>query len=78
MLGPPGLGRFAQHSASVFRTDIPPARGAKTYGRSLDRFRREPSARNVEQLDREIEEDFGWKARLSHYTPESSGPSRTE
>ena len=76
MLGPPGLGGLAQHSTSLFRTDVPPPRGTKTDRRPLDRFRREPSARNIQQFDREIEEDFWWQARLTHHAPEASRSSR--
>jgi hypothetical protein len=78
MLRPSSVRRFAQQAASFFRADIPPARGTKTDGRSRDRFGREPSAGDIEQLDGEIEEDFWRKARLPHDTPESSGPSRPE
>jgi hypothetical protein len=55
-----------------------PARGPKTNGRSLDRFRREPTTREVQQLDGEVEERFRWKARLPHHAPESSGSAGTE
>jgi len=78
MFGPPRLGRLAQQSASLFRTDVPPARGPQTNRRSLDRLWGEPAARNVQQLKGEIEEDFWRKARLAHHAPESGRSSRTE
>ncbi len=78
MLRPPGLRRFAQQPASFFRTDIPPACSTETDRRSVDRFRREPSAGNVKQLNREIEEDFRRKTGLAHDAPESSDPPRPE
>jgi hypothetical protein len=78
MFGPPSLGRLPQQSASLFRAHIPPARGAETHSRSLDGFRRESTAREVEQFDGEIEESFRWKARLTHHAPEPSRSAGTE
>src|SRR5437773_7575514 len=67
MFGPPGLGRLAQRSASLFRTHVTPTRSAETNRRSLDRCRREPATCDVEQFDREIEQDFWRQARLPHH-----------
>jgi hypothetical protein len=78
MLGPPSQRRLAQQSASLFRTHVTPARRTETNRRSLDRCRREPATRDVEQFDREIEQDFWRQARLPHHAPESSGSPRTE
>jgi len=78
MFGPPGLGRLAQQSASLFRTHVTPTRSAETNSRSLEWCRREPATCDIEQFDREIEQDFWRQARLPHHAPQSSRPSRTE
>jgi hypothetical protein len=78
MFSPPGLGRLAQHSTAFFGTDVSPPRGTQTDSHPFDRFWREPAARDIEQFNREIEEDFRRKTRLSHDAPKSSGPPRPE
>ena len=66
MLGPPGLGGLAERLAADLRTDVPPARGAKTNSLPFYRRWRELSAGDVEHLQREIDQDLRGKSALSH------------
>lgn len=66
MLCPPGLGSLPERLAADLRTDVPPARGAKTNSLPFYWRWRELSAGDVEHLQREIDQDLRGKSALSH------------
>lgn len=67
MLRPPGLDGPPQDAASLCGADVPPARGAERDGCLTEGRSREFSARDVDELDREIEKDFWRQASLAHH-----------
>ena len=75
---PASLRRASKDLAAFFRADIPPSRRAQADGGALDRRRRELAAREIEDLDGQVEQRLRWKTRLAHDAPESRGPARTE
>lgn len=70
-LGPARLRRFSQRSAALLGTYVPPARGAKADGRSVNGFWRESSTRDVEELNRQIEERLRREACVAHQAAQS-------
>jgi hypothetical protein len=59
----------AQRLAALFRTDVSPARGTKTNGLTFYGLRSESfQTRDVEHLQRKIEQHLWRKACLSHDT----------
>ncbi len=78
VLGPARLGRFSERFAALLGTDMAPPRRAQTDRRSMDRFRREFSAGEVQELEREIEEDLRRKTRVTHHASQPRGAARPE
>lgn len=66
LLGPPRLDGATHHLAALLGADIAPACSTQPDCLSLYRIDHEPSARYVENLEREIEERFGWEIGLAH------------
>jgi len=78
MVRPSRPRRLAHRLASLFGTDIPPTRGAKTDRRSVNRFGSELSTRDIEEFDREVKEDFRRKACMPHQAPQARSPPGTK
>ena len=78
VLGPPRLGCVSEGLAPLFRADIAPTRGAEANGLSLYWRRREFAAREIEHLQREIEQDLWRQSTLSHDAPKRHGSSDAE
>lgn len=75
MLGPPRLSGVSQSLAPFFRADIAPTRGAEANSLPLYWRRREFSARDVEHLQREIQQDLRRQSTLSHDASKRHGSS---
>ena len=76
--GPARLRRFSEGLAALFGADIAPARRAKTNSCSPDRLRREFPARDIEELNRKIEQDLRWQTGLTHHAAEPRRATRAE
>ena len=76
--GPACLGGPTERLAAFLRADIPPARGAQADSLPFNwRWRKFP-ARDVEHLQREIEQDLGRQSTLSHDASKRHGSSDAE
>lgn len=75
VFGPSSLCGSPQKLTSLFGADIAPARSAQADRRSMDRFWRQFPARNVEELEGEIEQDLGRKTRVTHDAAKPGGPA---
>ena len=69
-LGPPGLRGLPQSLASFLGTDVAPTSSAEANGLPFYWRRGEFSARDVEHLQCEVEEDLRRKSGLSHDSAE--------
>lgn len=78
VFGPSGLRRASEDPAAFFRTDIPPSRRTQTDGDALNGRWRQFTARQVEHLDREIQQRLWWETGLAHDAAQSRGPARTK
>ena len=78
MLFPPRERSPSEDNASLLRRDVPPSRRAQTNGRTPYRRRREFPARDVQQLETEVEQGFWRQTRVSHQPPEHRASSRSE
>jgi hypothetical protein len=67
-----------QGLAPVLGTDIAPPRRSQADGRSLNRRRRQLSARKIQYFNRQIEQGLGWETRLAHHAFEARGASDAE
>jgi hypothetical protein len=75
LLGPARLSGLPQRFAPFLRADVAPARGAKANCLPIQRCWREFPARDVEELQREIEHDLHWQSALTHDAPKRQGSS---
>jgi hypothetical protein len=75
---PSRLRRFAHDATAFFGTDVTPTRRAEADCGSLDRLGGELSTGEIEHFDRQIEQDFRWKARVTHEAPEARRAPRAQ
>jgi hypothetical protein len=75
---PSCLRRLAHHSAALLGADVAPPSRAEADSGSLDWFRRQLITGEIKQLDSEIEQGFGRKARPTHKTPQAHGAPRAQ
>jgi hypothetical protein len=75
---PPRLGRLAHHSAALFGADVSPASRAETDRSSLNRLRRKSSTGEIENLDRQIEQDFRRKTGMTHEASQTRRAPRAQ
>jgi hypothetical protein len=74
MLGPTRPRGEARESASFFGADVAPPRDAQTDGGPPNGWRREPSTRNLQEIEGDIQQWFSSQAGLAHHGPQ---PTRT-
>jgi hypothetical protein len=75
---PSRLRRFAHHAAALFGANVSPASRTETDCGSLNRLGRELSTGEIEHFDRQIEQDFRWKARVTHEAPQARRAPRAQ
>lgn len=78
LFGPPRLDYAAQYLAPLLCANVPPPGRAEPDGGPLYRWRREFSARNIKEFQREIEQDLRWKTRVAGDGSKSGTPASTE
>jgi len=78
MLRPPRFDGSPQDAASLRSADVAPASGAQGDSGPLDGWSRKFPARDVDELKRQIQEDFGGKAGLAHDDAQPGAASGAE
>ena len=75
---PSRLRCFAHNATAFFGTDVTPTRRAEADCGSLDRLGGELSTGEIEHFDREIEQDFRWKAGVTHEAAQARRAPRAQ
>lgn len=75
---PPCLHRTPHDPAPLLWIDIPPSGGTKPDRLAADWRRREFAAREVEDLERQIDKNLRWQSAFAHQPAQECGASRAE